>query len=913
MKLSPAQQQVVDHRGGDLQVIACAGSGKTESISRRVAALIAEGAEPASIVAFTFTERAASELKERIVRRVSEVKGPAFRDRLSPMFVGTIHAYCFRLLQDHVPEYGNYDILDEHRHAGLLSREYRALGLSKIGTKHWQPIRDFAKTVDVLGNELIDPAALDGTPLGECVTAYREMLERFHLLTFSSIISTAVEALEDPAIFERVHGPLRHLLVDEYQDINPAQERLIELLATAPVHLCVVGDDDQSIYQWRGSEIRNILEFATRRSNVKSVVLDENRRSRPEIVRTANQFADTIPDRLPKTMSPTRSASEHEVVPWCAETDEEEATRIAETIASLHEQGYRYRDTAVLFRSVRTAAPPLLAALEANDIPFNCGGRTGLFLQPEISLLGEIFAWFVDGEWKDERYGERRVADVARVIEGLCRHFPTGPTAKDLGEYLVDWKKYQLRGTRTVDLIDDLYRLLAQLGAHKLDVDNAVDAARLGAYARFSALLADFEGVHRRGRKTTDGGKISFHAGRDRGKPYFQALHNYLLHYARDAYEDFAGEPDAELDAVDVLTVHQAKGLEWPIVFLPSLVKGRFPSQRAGQAQTWLIPETLFSATTRARYEGGDPEERRLFYVATTRARDALYLSHFRKKLRGFSRSPYLDELLDGPSPEPITLPLPGPPETSAQKEPPPLEIAFSDLARVEDCGHAYRLGNGFGFEQSLAPELGYGRAVHHVLRHVAERVQAEGRLPTAKELDALVDEEMYVPFATGPAYVAMRTSALRLVKRYVADHADDLHRIWAVERPFALHFDDGVVTGRADVILDREGGREDSLAIVDYKVAHDPARDERYRLQLAVYSAAGRGEGLSVDAAYLHELRDGARVTVDVGPAASTAATDRVENLLRKTRAGYLPPRPAADRCAACNFRRICKHAESR
>src|SRR4249919_1511628 len=120
--LSPAQEQVIAHRGGDLQVIACAGSGKTESISRRVAALIAEGAEPASIVAFTFTERAASELKDRITRRVAERMGEDFRDRLGPMFVGTIHAYCFRLLQDHVPQYGNYDVLDENRHAGSLSR-----------------------------------------------------------------------------------------------------------------------------------------------------------------------------------------------------------------------------------------------------------------------------------------------------------------------------------------------------------------------------------------------------------------------------------------------------------------------------------------------------------------------------------------------------------------------------------------------------------------------------------------------------------------------------------------------------------------------------------------------------------------------------------------------------------------------
>jgi DNA helicase II / ATP-dependent DNA helicase PcrA len=142
------------------------------------------------------------------------------------MYIGTIHAYCFHLLQDHVPRYGNNDILDENRLAGLLSREFRSLGLAKLGARHWQPIRDFAKPVDVMSNELIRPEQLDGTPLGECVRAYYAMLDRYHFLTYGSLITSAVNALETPAIFQRVHGPLRHLLVDEYQDINPAQERL---------------------------------------------------------------------------------------------------------------------------------------------------------------------------------------------------------------------------------------------------------------------------------------------------------------------------------------------------------------------------------------------------------------------------------------------------------------------------------------------------------------------------------------------------------------------------------------------------------------------------------------------------------------------------------------------------------------
>src|SRR5215813_6123656 len=163
---SPEQQGVIAHRGSHLQVIACAGAGKTEAISRRVSTLIEEGVEPAQIVAFTFTERAAASLKNRITRRVAEAKGQAFLDRLGPMFVGTIHAYCLRLLQDHVPEFGNFDILDENRLAGLLSREHKRLKLDTLGLPHWRSIVEFLGNADVIENELLDPQRMKGTPFG---------------------------------------------------------------------------------------------------------------------------------------------------------------------------------------------------------------------------------------------------------------------------------------------------------------------------------------------------------------------------------------------------------------------------------------------------------------------------------------------------------------------------------------------------------------------------------------------------------------------------------------------------------------------------------------------------------------------------------------------------------------------------
>jgi DNA helicase-2/ATP-dependent DNA helicase PcrA len=908
--LSSTQLRAVRHRGSDLQLIACAGSGKTETVAQRVASLIDEGVSPNAIVAFTFTERAALELKDRILKRVKEKKGATFLDQLGPMYVGTIHGYCFRLLQDHVPKYGNYDVLDEHRHAGILAREFFALGLTSVFPGR-TATADFIRTVDVIGNELIDVAALDGTPLGECVQKYLQMLERYHFLTFGMIITKAVEALRNPKVFARVTGPLRHLIVDEYQDINPAQQQLIALLAKPPVQLTVVGDDDQAIYQWRGSDVRHIINFAAERGTVHSESLDTNRRSRTAIIKAANAFAQSIPHRIHKEMKPHRSAGSNEVVPWMAETDVEEAETIAQHIQSLHEQGYAYRDMAVLFRSVRTSAPPLLDACQRSGIPVACGGRTGLFLQEDVAAFGELFAWVVDKDWRDGRYEAFRSSDLDRLVSYFMSAFDVQRPKAEVRRYLKDWKTHCERGAKPVSLVGHFYRHLYFLGAFRIDLDTPEGSARFGALARFSELLADFEHVTRRGRYVVENGDRVFRGGRDRGRSYLESLYRYLVYYARDAYEDFPGEPAADLDAVDILTVHQAKGLEWPVVFIPSLVSRRFPSFRAGTAQRWFLPDEVLSDETRQRYEGGDAEERRLFYVALTRARDCLYLSAFNRINKTFKPSPYLKEVAGGKTP-PVrnSLPLPSAHSTGEDSEVPPLEISFSDYALFEDCGYRYRLGSLLGFQQEIAVELGYGKAIHHVLRHVAELARDTGTVPDATELARLIDDEFYLPFADHPGFVRMHGAAGTLVHRYVTDYKDDLKRIWAIERPFELHLEHGILAGRADIILDEEDGKIGALAIVDYKVAKSEERDARYAQQLVVYTAAGRGEGLQVDAAYLHELNDGERHSVDISAKPIAEAVTRVSTAMKRIREGDFPASPDAAKCQACDYRLVCAHA---
>ena len=256
-----------------------------------MADLLAEGVPAESIVAFTFTERAAEELSNRIAHRVEDRLGVAALDRLAELFVGTIHAFCFRLLQQRVPRYETYDVLDDNQLTAFLSREANRLGIRQLdqNNRFFASIAAFLKSVDVVENELLDPVTMPD-PFGSVLCAYYEALDRYRLLTYGQQVVRAVRELERPELAAEIHPRLRHLIVDEYQDVNPAQERLIELLTGPQVDLCVVGDDQQAIYQWRGSDVSGIVTFGERYPGVETFEITTNRRSRPQVIEVANEL-----------------------------------------------------------------------------------------------------------------------------------------------------------------------------------------------------------------------------------------------------------------------------------------------------------------------------------------------------------------------------------------------------------------------------------------------------------------------------------------------------------------------------------------------------------------------------------------------------------------------------------------------
>jgi DNA helicase-2/ATP-dependent DNA helicase PcrA len=636
------------------------------------------------------------------------------------------------------------------------------------------------------------------------------------------------------------------------------------------------------------------------------------------IVHRADGFAQSILVRIAKLMKPTRLHDGPAIMPFRTEYADDEAAAVADSVLALHDEGVPFRDIAVLFRSVRSSTKPFIDAFRARSIPLTCGGRSGLFLQPEVQAAVKAHLWLGGTGWYDPELGGEVELTPEGVAEELKQAFRSTQPVDEIAGLLEDWASYIKKSKVSANLIDDLYRLFEFLGVNEWNPDDAETLPRMGALARLSTILADFEHVTRRGRyEVNEAGEREFKGGSDRGPEYYQRLAGYLRYYAQEAYEEFEGEDGTGVDAVQFMTVHGAKGLEWPVVFLPALQDRRFPASRAGRVAKWTLPDDVLAPEIKERYAGGEEEERRLFYVAMTRARDALYVSHFERTERMSSkRSRFVDTIY------PLQLPAWAGPELppeiasrAAAAPSKPVSISLTELIRYEDCGYRFRLQRSIGFESQLVSELGFGRAIHHVLRRVAEEARERKRIPDLNRVNEILDAELYFPFANRSSEPLMKQKARNLVTRYLSNHRDDFERIWATERPFELHLPQGFLSGRADVILDREGGRPDSLAIVDYKSGTDSASDENFRFQLQVYAAAARAEGLDVRGAYLHDLsaKQAPRQPIGISAADCSSAIEKVTGLFGGLARRDFAAKPDTGKCERCEFQRICRKSATR
>lgn len=908
--LTPEQKEIVTSTSKYIRVIAGPGTGKTETLTQRILYLLFNhGAIPSSIVAFTFTEKAAQSLKSRIYSRTQEIapNSPLLQN-LCNLFIGTIHSFCLKILKNYF-NYGNYSTLDENQEFAFVSSFYSDLKLSELAKKKYpnsnfkpfEIIGNFIRSANVIYDNLIDLNTLKLTDpdFYEVFTIYEHLLDSHKLLTFSRMVYlTTLKIQENPSSISGIE----YLLVDEYQDINPSQEKLIELIGkTASVF--IVGDPRQTIYQWRGSDESCFFRFPQKFPSAESYSLTINHRSTASIIQIANQFSNTSQylNNYPP-ISTTKESSIQSVFKLTFNDPEEEASWIVNTIKN-YVQNYNgnYRDCAVLYRSVYLSATPLINILREHHIPYIVAGKVSLFQRPEIEALAYIFTWLAPNGFfllKNNKYlkNEKLIESALKIWETYIT--PLSPlTDKYLTKIKNDVNKNLFR-----DLAHLLYEILNVLNYKQLDPtspDHHIIIANIG---RFASLLSDFEFPQRLG-----------------GKPinFPQMLENlcyFLNFYASSAYEESQLESLSTLDAVNILTIHQSKGLEWPIVFIPSLQENLFPSSRIGENPNWLVNQSLFNSS---RYLTTYKSESQLFYVALTRAKDFLFISycHYDSSGRIQKRSSLLDNIITYLNPIETFLPSNF---TFISHTPPQNDIpviAITDLIDYLKCPYFFLLRKIFNYPSGFSYMLGYGDSLHYCL-HLSTRLINESGYEPEKAVTEAIEKEFYLPFASNIQKMKIAEGAKKALLNFVSHPESKIDKIINTEFPLELllFLDNNsktILSGIADVILSDETGTE----IRDYKTSSKVTPAHLAALQLQVYAYILQAQGDEISKAsiiYLEEPEPNNFKQVNIEPNELNNAINLIKKTSEKILNKDYPAQPENGHCPNCDYKIICKFAKS-
>ncbi|HZR50349.1 MAG TPA: ATP-dependent DNA helicase [Streptosporangiaceae bacterium] len=843
MEYTATQRAAIGTLDDPLLIVACAGSGKTQVISQRIVeTLRRDDVNPKNIVAFTFTEKAAAELKERVTTLVAaEMPGMT---GLAELFIGTMHGYARDLLQTYVPAAFKRNVLDEIQARLFIDRNSRASGLTVTdamvqGTprklKRYQNSGLYMQVLAILREDDVDESQLPAE-LIRARDGYRHLLNEKSYFDFTELLKVAVDLLaEEPdddiagPLVRHVRDHIRYVVVDEYQDTNPIQEKLIERLCRFGANLCVVGDDDQTIYQWRGSAVRNILNFVDHRPGVREVTLDENFRSSPGIVSLGRAVAElNDPGRLPKNMA----AAGHQVydrgdiLALALDSLTDEARWICDRITRMRgmpfkdtpdaePRGLSWSDFAVLFRSVSKDADALVDELKRRDIPYVIKGLTRLFDAPEVQACVTCFRYILHEVSANEVIQAWLDADLDLTDSDLRRALPILEEARN-------WQPGERWGTYNIQRT--YLRFLEELKIREETIPSADGTVRgeLVFYnlGKFSQAISDFEQIYFQSQP----------------QQKYDTFVKWLVYQAPGYY----AESDADVgyatpDAVTIATVHQAKGMQWSAVFVPALRKNRFPSPRQGGLNVFHVIPAM-AVQDADRYRGTEADERRLFYVAVTRAQKYLHLTFAPgDSSRARARSPFFDFATRNQYVLTAEPSLPSERLTPrARHELPEVTLSFSDLKYFFECPYEFKLRFLYGFNPPIHEALGYGKSVHDVMAEVHKRA-IDGDIVSGLEAEDLVDRHLNAPFAYPALREDLRRAAIRAVRRYIDENRTTLEKTLYSEQQIQVHVAPGItVDGRIDLIkrLDTE-----ETCIVDFKSTERAQAEDITRDQLHIYA----------------------------------------------------------------------------
>lgn len=909
LKYTQPQKEAVETIGQNLQIIACAGSGKTEVVSARIVTILEEmmpkGIKPRNIVAFTFTDKAAAELKSRIAllcrNRFGEVNG------LAEMYVGTIHGFCLELLQTYMYKFLKYSVLNEVQTRLLVDRLSVQSGMSDLGLQRYKDSSLYLDVLEVVREATIDQEKLKDHPILQALEKYEDLLDKRAYLDYTKIMTEAVAGLlADEDLKAKLRKRVKYLVVDEYQDVNPLQEALIRLLSNLGANVCVVGDDDQAIYEWRGTEVENILSFEKRYPNVKVARLEENFRSSKGVVEAATRVIErNDPNRLQKKMrsSFSQAFDRGDILALSFRNPDDEAAWIASKIESLigvpfrdkpdeQERGLSWSDFAILLRSVRNNGAPILQALQNARIPYVVLGMNDLFDTPEVQAARAVFLFMADQMVESDLRQSWVNADLGVSNDKL-----------DFGiEYLKSMKKFE-EGKRfgLYNLQRIFLEFLNLVEFQETKVPNKRGEVVYYNLGKFSQVISDFE-------------QINFHSD---PKRKYETFAGFLIYQAPDYYPE--GWEDASLavpDAVQVMTVHQAKGMEWPVVFVPALLSNRFPSKRQGGRSVWhVIPRDAVEGA--ARYDGGVESERRLFYVALTRSKKFLYCTWAPvQSNKLYSRpSDFFQELTRvpivltrDPKHEEVTPRLPQQPRAGVAN----ILLSFSELKYFFVCPYEFKLRFMYGFNPPIHEALGFGRSLHNALAEIHKK-SLDHESVSDKDIPGLLDTHLHLPFAYPKLKDQLRISAEKALKGYLDENGKNLDKVQHVEQVVEVQVSDNVVVnGRIDLIKKLDTGE---VSIVDFKSTERAQPEDVTREQLHVY-AVGYEQltGKDANLVEIYNLDSGGSVREEVDRTLVNSTKDLILGAADKLRRNKFPLQPRTDKeCLSCDMRGICPLGQSR
>ena len=872
---NPQQQAAIRATEGPLLIIAGPGSGKTFTLVERIYYLISErGIPPERLFVSTFTEKAAAELITRISSRLD---ADNISVNLNEMYIGTFHSICLRFLEEN-REFTrlkrNFTLLDQFDQQYFIYQrlsEYQEIEgnehiLGKSGTFSWRGAEGLMKWVNTVSEEALDPETLLDAPepeiqaLGRCYQQYQRHLEAENCLDFSTIQVEALRLLGDqPHILDEIRAKIQYLMVDEYQDTNTIQERILFKLAEPDFNLCVVGDDDQGLYRFRGATIRNILEFPQNFSDgvCQQVKLTTNYRSHPDIIDFYNDWMDTLDwtadgqtFRYQKTIVPNDAADFTDIPTALKVSGDPECENWHEEVLAflyhLKDSGTLtdWNQVAFLFWSVRNEKVIALAeALEAGGIPVYSPRSNLFFDRTEIRLMiGALIFLFPQFE-KAREWKEGTSLEIWKYYDHNCFAEFATELRKPENKPLLDWcrrrAKTHLNLTEPADyafsgLFYDLlqFPLFSQHLGEPTQGD-AIDSRPARNLAIFSQLLNKYEYLH----------GVNLLIPRNLNRD-LQRLFNQFFRFLKDGgideYED--ASEYAPSGCVSFMTIHQSKGLEFPVVIVGSM--DAVPRKQYTDLDA-LLQEGYYSK------EPFEPLDQikfydfwRLYYTAFSRAQNLLLLTCQEKAQGRRVPSRYFKPVYDQVPPwrddsfqtEDLIL------ETIKDVD---LKNEYSFTSHItvfEDCARQYKFYRDLGFAPIRRNPILFGTVVHQTIEDIHKAVlHGEEQIVTDEQISDWFHANYTHLSRQERLYLSSggQQAALDHVLNYAHRERGTWDRLSETEVEVSLVKDRYLLKGHVDLIR----GEADTVEIVDFKSEKKPdifserEKVDRYRRQLEVYA----------------------------------------------------------------------------